>query len=245
MWVGKEKPSNSPAAEQQHLLIVRVPILAALTSRRWPDFSWQEVPVGLKSSETLPPVVKAKNCVPGRGAEEGSWAAEGGFGRQIGESGARHDGEQMGLHFHPPPHAPKSRFSEPPEREHNIWGFSGAGVCRVVLGFLRQILQICPIVFHVVGSISAAPQQRQHVLGEPRLAARLAVTDLSAATSTPLAQEPLKMGFLLLAHKITLVEHWLKVLNAQMQKLHKRIKDIRRPGEIWGCSTPRGHWESE
>lgn len=106
MWVGKEKPSNSPAAEQQHLLIVRVPILAALTSRRWPDFSWQEVPVGLKSSETLPPVVKAKNCVPGRGAEEGSWAAEGGFGRQIGESGARHDGEQMGLHFHPPPPPP-------------------------------------------------------------------------------------------------------------------------------------------
>lgn len=71
-----------------------------------------------------------------------------------GESAARRDGEQMGLHLHPP--TPQSQTTEPPERERNIWSFSGAGVCRTVLGFLRQILQICPIVFHVVGRVSAA-----------------------------------------------------------------------------------------
>lgn len=150
---GKEKPSNSPAAEQQHLLIVGLSVLSALTSRRRPDFTWQEVPVCLKSSKTSPGG-KTKELRSWQRSGGGKLGSRGWLGRGMGK--ARRDvmvSRWASTSTLPPPNPrPLSRQSA----STTFGGFFGAGVCRTVLGFLRQILQICPIVFHVVGRVSAA-----------------------------------------------------------------------------------------
>lgn len=83
--MGKEKPSNSPAAEQQLLLIVGLPVLSALTSRRRPDFTWQEVPLCLKSSKTSPGG-KTKELHSWQRSGRGKLGSRGWLGRGMGKA---------------------------------------------------------------------------------------------------------------------------------------------------------------
>lgn len=128
----KQQPSNSPGGEPQHGLIggAGFQILSALTSRLWPDFTWQPV----QFCPNCPPAqkTKKKNCTLGRGMgcivvttrESGQRRVAGdGFG----ESAAGRVAEQMGLHAARPrrplvPHLP-SQSTELPQRVENIWSF--------------------------------------------------------------------------------------------------------------------------